>query len=121
MDILIYSILVLSFFSAYRDLARFVFEGTWPKETVRVPVWIAKWNFDSFHLPGGIRTLIVLLLFTYFRHIPVWSIPVIWIAFYWIRNIWIHIIMRKGDGVQWKYLNPLHWFTDFIIKKIRGQ
>ena len=125
--------------AGYREVVALVRDDSWLRKWFRIKFWYAKWNLDSYHFMGGLRKLLdisavllqgfwliwfgTLLVQIFFfidlfasniwigMAIAVAHIPLYWWFWYYQRNVFMHIIARKKEYRQWKYLNP------FQIKK----
>ena len=103
--------------SAFRDLIIFGANRTW------IPLWDAGYNLDAMHFSGGLFTLLLAVLIALimnpkyrtrlmmFRTNWEWfnvgsHICIYWFLFYWLRNIFYHILLRKPEFIEWKYLLP---------------
>ena len=125
--------------AGYREVESLIRDGSWYGIWFRIKFWKAKWNLDSYHFMGGLRRLLnvsaflveifwammfgYLLVDVFFFidvlttdigwavFITVMHIPAYWWFWYYQRNIFMHILSRKKEYRQRKYLNP------FQIKK----
>ena len=110
-------LILMSMLSAFRDLIIFGAHRTW------IPLWDAGYNLDAMHASGGLFTLLIALLIVivsqpkYRTRMLMFRIKnkilnislhigIYWFLFYWLRNIFYHIILRKPEFIEWKYLMP---------------
>ncbi len=128
-----------AYVAGYREVEALVRDDSWLRKWFRIKFWYGKWNLDSYHFMGGLRKLLdifVVLIQAYWLvangkllvqvfffidvlvsdvfwglAIAIAHIPLYWWFWYYQRNIFMHIISKKKEYRQWKYLNP------FQIKK----
>jgi len=121
------AVFVLAFLSAYREIEILINRGSRKIEHFKIKFWQTDhnsiWkNFDSFHVMGGLFTVVMfyafylsysepyfLILFNITNSVLDVAIFIIayWVLFYYIRNLFMHIIFRKKAYRQWNYLLPV--------------
>ena len=112
-------LILLTALSAFRDLIIFGADRTW------IPVWDLPLNLDAMHSSGGLFTLLIALLIVivsqpkyrtrmvmfHIKNISlnlIIHISIYWFLFYWLRNIFYHILLRKPEFMEWRYLLPFN-------------
>lgn len=112
-------LILLTALSAFRDLIIFGADRTW------IPVWDLPFNLDAMHSSGGLFTLLIALLIAvvsqpkyrtrimmfHIRNVTLevtFHICIYWFLFYWLRNIFYHILLRKSEFIEWRYLLPFN-------------
>ena len=133
--VVLFFITLTAWVAGYREVESLIRDKSWLKQWFRIKFWQAKWNLDSYHFMGGLRllmntiaivgqgfwllwtgTLIVQFIFLVDLltsnfwvgiAIAVAHIPLYWWFWYYQRNLFMHIVSRKKEHRQWKYLNPV--------------
>ena len=122
-------IILLGLLSSWEEIQQLVQRGSWQRDMFySFLFWETKWNskwklFDSHHIAFGafiLCTMSVLVfadLHKYIdflsQYIGTWSelasVLILWWLFFYVRNLGLHILLRRKNFRQWKYLSPIQF------------